>query len=60
MLRLAEEEAAEMREVAQRDADEIREQATRDAQAIKADASREAEEHADRPHQGARRPPRRG
>ena len=44
MLRLAEEEAAEMRVVAQRDADEIREQATRDAQAVKADASRDAEE----------------
>ena len=44
MLRLAEEEAAEMRLVAQRDADEIREQATRDAQAVKADASRDAEE----------------
>ena len=35
MLRLAEEEAAEMRAVAQRDADEIRGQATRDAQAIR-------------------------
>ncbi len=44
MLRLAEEEAAEMRAVAQSDADEIREQAARDAQAIKADAAREAED----------------
>ena len=44
MLRLAEEEAAEMRSVAQSDAGEIREQAARDAQAIKADAAREAED----------------
>ena len=44
MLRLAEEEAAEMRTVAQSDAEEIRAQAARDAQDIKAEATREAED----------------
>ena len=44
MLRLAEEEAGEIRGTAERDAEEIRSQATRDAQAIRADATREAED----------------
>ena len=42
MLRLAEEEASEIRAVAEADALEIREQATRDAKAIRAEAAREA------------------
>ena len=44
MLRLAEEEAADVRAAARRDADEILNQAERDAKAIKADAAREAED----------------
>ena len=44
MLRLAEEEAAEIRSSAEKDADEIRTQANRDAAGIRADAAREAED----------------
>ena len=44
MLRLAEEEAGEVRVTAERDAAEIRGQAQRDAQAVRADATREAED----------------
>jgi hypothetical protein len=44
MLRLAEEEAEEIRSIAERDAQEILDQANRDAKAIRAEASREAED----------------
>ena len=44
MLRLAEEEAAEIRAAGHNDADEIREQATRDALGIRADATKEADD----------------
>ena len=44
MLRLAEEEAEEIRGAAQTDAGDIRAQAERDARAIRSDASREAED----------------
>jgi hypothetical protein len=44
MLRLAEEEAGEIREGGRRDAEEIREQAVRDAASIRAEATREADD----------------
>ena len=44
MLRLAEEEAGDVRAAAERDAAEIRERANRDAQSIRAEATREAED----------------
>ncbi len=58
MLRLAEEEAADIRAAAKREADEIREQAAREAKAIRADAVPRGRRHPDRAAQGDRGAPR--